>query len=331
MLTVLKYLFITIVGLLLIGISYEQYSRWKLERSAFAGERFLRIGDGNIHYVQKGKGAPTVVFASGMGSNSTIWKEIQDTVSTHALTISYDRSGLFLSDQKKGAITNHSVSAELEEILRETNCPKPYLLVLHSMAGIYLRPFIQHHKADIAGIILMESAHPDQLKRSSKAFLAALKPPPLFLVKTLTATGLYRTVFSFNRINPEIPITHPIHQNERDFFYRSVQTLFSELDQDEANFNDAKQYGNFENIPLTVITGTSNIRTDSFKDKQIKTEYMKLVDSLHRDFLKLSSQSKLVQANRSGHVVQVSQPGLIVREIIGMLKAIRKNDIYKSL
>ncbi|RZK57663.1 MAG: alpha/beta hydrolase, partial [Pedobacter sp.] len=257
----LKYICILILISLSIGVTYEQYSRWKLEARVFKNKSFAHILGTKIHYVKKGEGNKTVVFVSGMGSNSTIWEKIQDKVSEKAVTLSYDRSGLFLSNKRTGAITNSSVSRELEELLEKTNCPKPYILVLHSMAGIYVRPFIEEHKNDISGIMFMESAHPLQLKKSSKAFLESLKPPPLWLVKFITFSGIYRTVFSFNRINPEIPVTSAIHNNERDFFYRSVETLFKELKSDTANFNDAIKYSDFGNIPLTVISGTSNIRT----------------------------------------------------------------------
>ncbi|WP_316737499.1 alpha/beta hydrolase [Pedobacter aquatilis] len=316
----LKYIGSLLLILLVIGIVYEQYSRWRLESKAFKGETFTEIDGAKIHYVKKGIGNKTIVFVSGMGSNSSIWAEIQDKTYPNAVTISYDRSGLFLSEKREGTITNQSVSKELAQLLEQTNCPKPYILVLHSMAGIYIRPFIEQHKKDIAGIMLMESAHPLQLKKSSAAFLESLKPPPLSLVKFLTFSGAYRSLFSFNRINPEIPIEHAIHKNERDFFYRSVETLYDELKNDDANFEDAGNSNNFGNIPLTVITGTSNIRTEAIPNPKVKEEYMQLVHDLHRDFLNLSTDSKLVEAKNSGHVVQVSEPDLIVREIHALLK-----------
>lgn len=320
----LKYIGILFLSLLLLGFVYEQSSRWKLEKKAFEQKTFVKVGAANIHYLKRGKGDTTVVFASGMGSNSTIWEEVQEKVSSCATTLSYDRSGLYLSDRREETITNASVSAELTSVLEKTNCPKPYVLVAHSMAGIYLRPFIEQHKKDLAGIVLMESGHPSQLKKSSKAFLDALKPPPLSLVQLLTETGLYRMIFSYTRINPEIPIAHPIHRNERDFFYRSVKTLFAELKNDQANFDDAARYGDFGDIPLVVISGTSPVRTKGLKDESLKREYVHLVDSLHHDFLRWSTHSKLVEAKQSGHVVQVTEPGLIAAEVIKLLDDSRK-------
>ncbi|WP_025146457.1 alpha/beta fold hydrolase [Pedobacter jeongneungensis] len=317
----LKYLGFFLVVLILIGIVYEQYCRWNLEAKVFKNKTFAEINGASIHYQKKGNGNKTVVLVSGMGSNSTIWAEVQDKISAQAVTISYDRSGLFLSGRRKEVITNESVSSELEELLEKTKCPKPYLLVVHSMAGIYVRLFIARHKKDIAGIIFMESAHPLQLKKSSKAFLEALKPPPLWFVRLLTATGIYRTLFFFKQLNPEIPVTHPIHQNERDFFYRSVETLFSEIKSDEVNFDEATRYGDFENIPLTIISGSSEIRTKTLKNDQLKGEYMSLVKVLHRDFLNLSSRSKLVVAKQSGHIVQASEPDLIVHQIRELLQS----------
>ena len=72
-------------------------------------------------------------------------------------------------------------------------------------------------------------------------------------------------------------------------------------------------------IPLTIITGTSKIRTENIQDPEVRAEYMNLVSMLHHDFLNLSSRSKLVEAKNSGHIVQASEPDLIVKEIKKLL------------
>ncbi|MGN8059046.1 hypothetical protein ACTJKN_22355 [Pedobacter sp. 22163] len=72
-----------------------------------------------------------------------------------------------------------------------------------------------------------------------------------------------------------------------------------------------------------MITGTSAIRTKGFKDESIKKEYQHLVASLQADFLKLSTDSWLVSAEKSGHVIQASESQLIVgqiRKVLAMKK-----------
>jgi uncharacterized protein YjaG (DUF416 family) len=65
---------VTFLALVLVGILFEQYTRWRLERHLLDGKTFVSVNGHKIHYVKKGRGAYTVVFESGLGSDHTIWQ-----------------------------------------------------------------------------------------------------------------------------------------------------------------------------------------------------------------------------------------------------------------
>jgi len=327
---VVKWFFIVIFSLLLAGFLFERYSRWRLQRKAFHGKTFVDINGKVLHYVKKGQGNCTVVFQSGMGSSHAIWQEIQDSISKNAVTISYDRNGLLLSESSNIPVTNDQVSEELRMLLEKTACPRPYILVGHSMAGIYLRPFIKQHELDISGIIFVEAAHPKQIKKSSPELLKVLTPPPHWLIRWVVSTGIYRILFSFIQLSPEIPINHPLHQIEKDFFYRSRAKIMEELNHDVLNFKDAERYTSFGNIPLAVMMGTSEIRFANMKSAALKEEYRQLVENLQYDLLKLSSNSYLVKAENSGHLLQINDGPLLIREIKKMLGITSDKDLIST-
>ncbi len=324
--TLLKWSFIVLLSLLCVGFLFEQYCRWKLEKRAFAGKTFADINGKALHYVKKGHGNCTVVFVSGMGSSHRIWKEIQDSLSQHAVTLAYDRNGIMWSEAAGMPVTNHQVSEELQLLLEKTKCPRPYILVAHSMAGIYLRPFIKWNEKDISGIVFAEAAHPQQVSRYSPELLKALSVPPGWLVKFVVRTGIYRTVFSFFPSSPEIPLNHPLHQLEKDFFYRSCDKVLEELAHDQMNFKDAEQYTSFGDIMLTVITGTSARRYAAIKNTAVQNEYRSLINELQHDLLKLSTRSQWVPAQNSGHILQIYDVALLVDEIRKM-PALKNDDI----
>ncbi|ANI88138.1 hypothetical protein A9P82_01705 [Arachidicoccus ginsenosidimutans] len=301
--------------LLFAGFLFEQYSRRKLERKIFKRKTFADIDGKKLHYVKKGKGNCTVVFQSGMGSSHAIWHEIQEAISQNAVTISYDRNGIMLSEATGKTVTNDHVSKERELLLENTHCPKPYILVGHSMAGIYLRPFIKRHEYDIAGIVFAEAAHPKQIEMASPELLKTLKIPPHQLIKFLVQTGIYRILFSFIPLSPEIPVRHRLHRMEKNFFYRSCNKVLEELKNDRHNFKDAEEYNSFGNIPLTIITGTSEIRYAKIKNAGLKNELRQLTEKVQLDLLKLSSNSRLVKAENSGHILQINDAELFVSEI----------------
>ncbi|MGO3654094.1 MAG: alpha/beta fold hydrolase [Sphingobacterium sp.] len=320
MLSFLVWSLIIVLFLLFAGVLFEQYSRWSLERTAFKGKTFVEINGKPLHYVKRGEGNGTVVFQSGMGSSHRIWGDIQDSISKHAVTISYDRNGLMLSEDTGIPVTNDQISRELQILLEKTNCPKPYILVGHSMAGVYLRPFIKQNENDIQGIILAESANPKLAKEASQELLKALSIPPDWLIKFVVSTGIYRAVFSFIPISKEIPFTHPLHRQERDFFYRSYHKVLEELKNENLNFKDAEKYPSFGNTPLTVIMGTSEVRYAGIKTPSIRDEFRQLVKEGQRELLTLSSDSQLVRADHSGHVLQINDNEILIKEINKMLE-----------
>lgn len=321
---ILKWFAIFLLVLLVIGITYEYYSRWQLSRSDLNDRTFVEVNGTKLHYVKKGSGKYTVVFVSGMGSNHTIWQELQDTLQTDAVTLSYDRNGLLFSEKSDISITNESVSDELHQLLEKTNCPKPYILVAHSMGGIYIRPFIKAHHADIAGIVLAEAAHPHQLKKASQELLDTRFIPSKGFLNFVVNSGIYRALFSFIPVSPEIPVDHPLHTLEKDFFYRSYETLLDEVANDSLNFKHAEQYSSFGNTPLTVILGTNEVRYATIKDQKIKNEYKCLTDSLAHDLLHLSTDSKLVRAANSGHIFQTHDAVLVISEIRKLINKAEK-------
>lgn len=316
----LKWTCILVVSLILIGVLFEQFSRWKLEKTVLANHTFADVNSHAIHYVKKGKGETTVVFLSGMGSSHAVWNDIQEQVSKSTVTLSYDRSGIMYSGKSKEPVTNKSVSQELETLLLSTDCPKSVILVAHSMAAVYMRPFVEKHAQDIMGIILVEGAHPAQKKDASLKLTKLLSPPPTWLIRTAVHTGLYRFLFSFNSISPEIPFGHPLHLQERNFFYRSFETVLEELQQDGTNFEDAQKYSDLGNIPLKVIMGSSGSRYGGIKDKQLAQEYKDWVTSHQYALLSLSTDSELIEAPHSGHLVQIGDPDLVSKCVLELIK-----------
>ncbi len=318
--SVAKWMSIIVLSLLVIGFLYERISRKRIEKLLFSEKTFARINGSNIHYVKKGSGSFTVVFVSGMGSGHYIWKTVQDELSGDAVTIAYDRNGIMLSDDNVNVgVTNQEISKELETLLQQTGCPGPYLLVAHSMASTYLRPFIESNKHNIAGIVFAEAVHPLQKQRASDALRASRSIPPRWVIDAAIHSGLYRLLFSFKPVSAEIPLKHPLHAMEKNLFYRTYKKLLEELQYEDRNFADAAVYNSFDAIPLTVISGTSAIRYSAIKDARIRNEYLTLTSDMQLALAQLSSRSRQVLVPGSGHLLQVNHSDVLAAEISRMI------------
>ncbi len=154
---------------------------------------------GNFLYLLcAGRGSPTVILESGLGGDDRDWSLVQPQVARTTRVCSYDRSGLAFSQVAPKRRTAREKVDDLHALLAAARIPSPYILVGHSYGGMLVRVYAAAYASDVVGLVLLDSAHPDQVSRS----LAALPPrrhgEPLALrqLRTGLRTGLALTANS---------------------------------------------------------------------------------------------------------------------------------------
>ena len=114
--------------------------------SGFAQKRFLTIDNSKIWVNTIGldsreEGAPVVIFESGLGTPMGNWDRVIEGVARMAPLITYDRPGIGESEPDEEMPTLRNVADKLLKILDELEVEPPYLLVGHSLGGVYVRGF----------------------------------------------------------------------------------------------------------------------------------------------------------------------------------------------
>ncbi|MDT4851276.1 3-oxoadipate enol-lactonase [compost metagenome] len=302
---------------------YEQASQFYFNSKKPPASEFVDIDGQATHFVRKGNGGPTVVFQSDLGGDYKIWEEIQDSLSRHTTTLSYDRAGLQWSDPSKSTKTLEGITRELEILLEKTGCPKPYILVGHSLAGLTLRPFIQKHEKEVAGVVFLDVSHPLQVERSSEELKKYLVVPSEALVTALVQSGLARIYFSFSPFIHDVPGSHPMNKHISRYFYRSYKTVLQEAREDDPMFDEAGKIDSFGNIPLSIITGAYPHGAGFLESPALENEYLEIHRSGQKDLLRLSTQSKQVIAPESGHYVPLTDKSLVIHAIMEYLDKAR--------
>ena len=115
-----------------------------------------------LHIV--GSGARTIILESGLGDTLDVWKDIQPQIATHCTrTVSYTRAGYVGSDPPaNGPRDSATIVKELREELDRRNIHPPYVLVGHSLGGLYMQYFARNYPAEVTGLLLIDSTHWDQ-------------------------------------------------------------------------------------------------------------------------------------------------------------------------
>ena len=99
------------------------------------------IGGRRLHIHCTGSGSPTVVTESGSSSFSIEWALVQNRVSAFTQICSYDRAGFAWSDRGPAENTVEETMDDLYLLLRAAHLQPPYVLVGHSLGGMYVRAY----------------------------------------------------------------------------------------------------------------------------------------------------------------------------------------------
>jgi pimeloyl-ACP methyl ester carboxylesterase len=131
--------------------------------------QLVDIGGGrkmNIYCV--GHGSPTVIFDAGLGDQIRAWAAVGPEISKRTRACAYDRAGLGFSDPSNRAGSAENSVDDLHKLLSATSIAPPYILVGHSLGGMYVRLFADHYRSEVVGMVLVDPVSEDQGSSYSK-------------------------------------------------------------------------------------------------------------------------------------------------------------------
>ena len=109
----------------------------------------------------------SVILEAGTGDTSEVWSAVQQQVEKFALVCSYDRLGLGKSDKPTSRHRADEIVNDLNGLLLAASVSPPYVMVGHSIGGIYVRKYAELYPNRVTGIVLLGSAHEEQFSRVS--------------------------------------------------------------------------------------------------------------------------------------------------------------------
>jgi pimeloyl-ACP methyl ester carboxylesterase len=126
--------------------------------------REVRAGDLVLRGLDSGSGEPPVVFVGGAGGLALAWEPVRRRVAEVTRALAYDRPGYGLSAMRAGppVTSPRALAAELDALLAAAGVARPVVLVAHSSGGFVARAFASAHRADVAGLVLVDAASEDE-------------------------------------------------------------------------------------------------------------------------------------------------------------------------
>lgn len=112
-----------------------------------------------ITIIRNENGRPPIIFESGLGDGKATWAAILEKAAGISTVFSYDRPG-YSSNRDELSVRSASNTVNyLRTLLRENNLRAPYILVGHSLGGLYMEYFARQFPGEVHSLILLDPRH----------------------------------------------------------------------------------------------------------------------------------------------------------------------------
>lgn len=300
---------IALVGLVAAGALAGAAYEWVAARAAIAATpppgRLVDVGGHSLHLWCTGSGAPAVILESGLGGSSVDWGYVQPGIAEFTRVCSYDRAGTGYSDSGPLPRTAQRIAAELAVLLRRGGVDGPVVLVGASFGGFSVRMFASEQTDRAVGLVLVEATHEDQHHEAPS--IARFAP-------MLASLGLFRLFGVAFGPSPE-SLAPPVQAYARATLFRAsgYRAAASEIVHFPESASEVKASRRRLTIPVVVVTGGRTVEP--------------IWRRLQRDQVNLSTRGCQIVAERSGHVVPVDQPEVVVDAVRGIVDTVRGKDV----
>ena len=179
-----------------------------------------------------------------------------------------------------------------------------------------MRLYASQYPDDVVGLVLVDSSHENQMTsktwkrvRMMSGFYQILRVAShVGLVRLIGEMKLLPILEDIKREGQKYPLAvQTLFKTFKSFCYHPIYwaTASSELANIQKSFESLQFVTSLGDLPLIVLSQGS-------KGSKMSDERFQKWSSLQLDLTKLSSNSQLIIAEKSGHNVQLDQPELVV-------------------
>jgi pimeloyl-ACP methyl ester carboxylesterase len=126
-----------------------------------------------------------VVFESGLRGTVDKWDKVLEAVSPQATVFTYNRPGYANSSVTDAPRDGSTIVEQLRQVLKHKGLAPPYVLVGHSLGGLYMQLFARRYPDEVRGIVLVDSLMPRMVKKSDGFPLTTRIAKQLFFSSTV--------------------------------------------------------------------------------------------------------------------------------------------------
>lgn len=123
----------------------------------------LDVDGGAIAFKRRAASGPTIVFESGLGDGLESWEPLFPLLASASSFFAYSRPGYGESTSahiENGMVTAAEVAQRLHRILGSAGVRAPYLLVGHSLGGMYISRYAELFPDTVHALVFVDARPP---------------------------------------------------------------------------------------------------------------------------------------------------------------------------
>lgn len=270
--------------------------------------RLVVVNGRQMHLVCTGAGEPPVILEGPQTGISALWLPVQRGIAEFAEVCSYDRAGFSFSEPGPLPRTSAKIALELHALLTSASIKPPYILVGASAGGFPVRVYAGNYPDDVAGVVLVDSSHPDQARKLH------LPENPTAQYKKWEPFFPLGHSLGIMRLGIKLDMPRPASFSKAQWSEvvdarDSVNSYRTTLREGEAWGESAKQVQESSDLgtkPLLVLTGARDA------DAKLRARW---VNGLQADLTRLSSKGRQTILENSGHGIMLDAPNDVVKGV----------------
>jgi pimeloyl-ACP methyl ester carboxylesterase len=128
---------------------------------------------------------PTIVFENGSRETFDTWDKVIAQLKTEASIFAYNRPGYGKSEATAQPRDGLTIVHALRATLRRQGLQPPYVLVGHSLGGLYMQLFARAYPREVTGLVLVDALYPGTVKKTEDFPLYTRVAKRLFFNETV--------------------------------------------------------------------------------------------------------------------------------------------------
>jgi len=319
-----------LLAVVVTGMGYEWFGRRAAAREFPPPGALVDIGGRRIHLDCRGTGSPTVVLVSGLDiSGSLSWSAVHDSIAVTTRTCAYSRAGIMWSDPSPDPVTGKGVADDLRAALTRGGEHPPFVMVGHSLGGPYIMTYTRLYGDDVAGLVMVDASHPDQLQRLGRIVPAVGDPEsvlgPIKMASALSWLGVAR--FLASRAKPMPNQSEAGGRAVTAYATHSLPGALKESAALRAIFSDAGTFRQLGDRPLFVLSAmkpmTDAERATLDVTPEKASEFKAMWKTLHEEEASWSTRSQHRVLEDATHYIQFHRPDVVIAAVRSVVDSVR--------